>query len=66
MFYLESLRTLASCVWNVEIFGTLNRMLKLDNEFNSNAPSSTPQITKCGGWLIRAVYVFSLGGGSVS
>ena len=40
---------------------------KLDNKFNSGTPSCTPQITTCGGQLIRTVYVFSLaaGGGSV-
>ena len=32
---------------------------KLDNKFNSGTPSCTPQITTCGGQLIR-MFMFSL------
>ena len=32
---------------------------KLDTKFNSDTPSYTPQVTKCGGQLIRTVYVLS-------
>ena len=39
---------------------------KLDHTFHPGTPSCTPQITKCGGQLIRTVYVFSLAAGGSS
>ena len=69
VFDLESLRTLAPSLWNIGIFFFFSPQYAartLDSKiFNPDTPSSAPHISKCGGQLIRTVYVLPLGGGGV-